>query len=41
MIIKFTMIGKLKGTIDATTPKGTRVSLQVTPLETSNILPWI
>mmetsp|Transcript_2476 Transcript_2476/g.2914 ORF Transcript_2476/g.2914 Transcript_2476/m.2914 type:complete len:208 (+) Transcript_2476:740-1363(+) len=35
-----TMIGKLNGTIDATTPSGSRISWHVTPRLTSRNLPW-
>merc|ERR1719266_754182 len=34
-----TIIGKLKGTIDATTPSGTRLSLHSTPFDTSRHFP--
>ena len=36
-----TINGKLKGTIDTTTPKGLLTSLHVTPRLTSRILPGI
>ncbi len=35
-----TMMGKLKGTMEATMPTGSRTSEHVTPRETCSVLPW-